>query len=280
METNNWDKESKRIQMKISIITVCKNAENAIERTMLSVVTQSCFKENIEYLIIDGASSDKTVEIIKQYANKYPIKWISEPDSGIYNAMNKGIKLASGDYLLFLNAGDYLVHYNVIKLLLNTFTKNEFDVIHGNTFCLDVFSGKYFVRKVLKQPDLSFFFTNTLPHQATFYKKEVFEKYGGYEEIFKIISDNIINKKLLCDCKVSAKHIDQIISVFLNDGISSTNKELDLQERKIFQEQYFNTEEKKEVQRQQLIIKRRNEKSILRFLSKMFAKLHERWINR
>ena len=88
--------------MKISIITVCKNAENAIERTILSVVTQSCFAENIEYLIIDGVSTDKTIEIIKQCSEKYPLKWISEPDSGIYNAMNKGIKLATGDYLLFL----------------------------------------------------------------------------------------------------------------------------------------------------------------------------------
>ena len=105
--------------MKISIITVCKNAENAIERTMLSVMSQNCFKENIEYVVIDGASTDKTDEIIQQYSNKYPIKWISEPDSGIYNAMNKGIKMATGEYLLFLNAGDYLIHYNVIKSLMN-----------------------------------------------------------------------------------------------------------------------------------------------------------------
>lgn len=259
--------------MKISIITVCKNAENAIERTMLSVVTQSCFSENIEYLIIDGASTDKTVEIIKQYSNKYPIKWISEPDSGIYNAMNKGIKMATGEYLLFLNAGDYLVHYNVIKLLLNTFTKNEFDVIHGNTFCLDVFSGKYFVRAVDKQPDISFFFVNTLPHQATFYKRELFEKFGGYEENFKIISDNILNKNLICDHNVSTKHIDQIISVFLNDGISSTNKELDLEERKIFQKDYFSEEEIRQIKAKLIVLPSKKKKSLLRFLAKILIRI-------
>lgn len=269
--------------MKISIITVCKNAENAIERTMLSVVTQSCFAENIEYLIIDGASTDKTVEIIKQYSNKYPIKWISEPDSGIYNAMNKGIKIANGEYLLFLNAGDYLVHYNVVKLLLNTFAEN-IDVIHGNTFCLDVFSEKYFVRGVQEHPGSDFFFVNTLPHQATFYKKEVFEKFGGYEENFKIISDNILNKKLLCDYHVSTTYVDQIISVFLNDGISSTNRELDLQERKIFQENYFSKNEieeiKKKQKRTETIKFRQTKKSLLRFLAKVLTKIHEYWMNR
>ena len=144
--------------MKISIITVCKNAENAIERTMLSVVTQSCFNENIEYLIIDGASTDKTVEIIKQYANKYPVKWISEPDSGIYNAMNKGIKLATGEYLLFLNAGDYLVHYNILKSLINLFGNDAFDVIYGNILCVNPKSNEYSIKAVGETLGINFFF--------------------------------------------------------------------------------------------------------------------------
>ena len=261
--------------MKISIITVCKNAGSAIERTMLSVVSQTCFNENIEYLVIDGASTDKTVGIIKQYSEKYQIKWISEPDSGIYNAMNKGIKIASGDYLLFLNAGDYLVHYNVIKSLMNLFESNEFDVIYGNTFCVNPTNEKYSIKIIKKRPEADFFYLDTLPHQATFYKKEVFEKFGGYDENFKIISDNILNKKLLCDYNVSAKHVDQIISVFLGDGISSTNSKLDLEERKIFQKQFFTEEEIAQMKAKYIVLPSKKRKSLLRFLAKIVIKLRK-----
>ena len=263
--------------MKISIITVCKSAENIIERTILSVVSQNCFRENIEYIVIDGTSTDKTVDIIKQYADKYSIKWLSEPDSGIYNAMNKGIKMATGDYLLFLNAGDYLVHYNVIKSMMNFFKNGNSSVIYGNIFCVDPISGKYSTIVVDKQPDVNFFYWGCLPHPATFYKKEVFEKCGSYDENFRIISDNIMNKKLLCDYKVPAKHIDLIVSVFMCDGISSTNKDLCAQETKIFHEQYFTNKERRH---NEPIKSRREQKSILRFLAKMLIKLHECWINR
>ena len=262
--------------MKISIITVCKNAEHAIERTMLSVVTQSCFAENIEYLIIDGASTDKTVEIIKQYTNKYPIKWINEPDSGIYNAMNKGIKLASGDYLLFLNAGDYLIHYNVIKSLINLFESGEFDLIYGNIFCINPETEQNSIKIAPETPEVDFFYLDTLPHQATFYKKEVFEKFGGYEENFKIISDNILNKKLLCDHHVSAKHVNHVISVFVCDGISSTNTKLDLEERKIFQQNYFSEEEIKQIKAKLIILPSKKKKSLLRFISKILIKIRSR----
>ena len=90
----------------ISIITIAKNEEKTIERTILSVINQSAINE-IEYIIIDGKSSDNTLEIINKYKNKIS-KIISEPDFGIYNAMNKGIKAAKGEYILFLNAGDEL----------------------------------------------------------------------------------------------------------------------------------------------------------------------------
>jgi glycosyltransferase involved in cell wall biosynthesis len=269
--------------MKISIITVCKNAKNAIERTMLSVVSQNCFKENIEYVVIDGASTDKTAEIIKQYSNKYPIKWISEPDSGIYNAMNKGIKMATGEYLLFLNAGDYLVHYNVIKSLTNLFESSEFDVIYGNTLSINPISEESWI-KATENPDIFFFFNDSLPHQAVFYKRTLFDKFGMYDETFKILADNVFNKKILCDEHASVKYTDQIISVFTQDGISSTNNKLRNEERKIFQKQCFSKEQlseiKKQKDREEILKSRKEQKSILRFLAKIFTKLHEYWINR
>lgn len=270
--------------MKISIITVCKNAENAIEGTMLSVVTQNCFNENIEYVIVDGASTDKTVELIQQYANKYPIKWISEPDSGIYNAMNKGIKMASGDYLLFLNAGDCLVHYNVIKSLMDLFEGDEFDMIYGNAFFIDPISGKYYIKTVYEPLDAYFFYQNALPHQATFYKRNLFEKFGSYEENFKIVSDVVLNKKFLYDEKASFKHVNIIISVFTEDGISSTNKELGIKEIRIFQKNYFSDDEQQKIEKQIQKVKtikfRQNQKSIFRFLAKILMKIHEFWVKR
>lgn len=265
--------------MKISVITVCKNAGNAIERTLLSVVSQNCFNENIEYIIVDGASSDKTVEIIQQYADKYPIKWISEPDSGIYNAMNKGIKMATGEYLLFLNAGDYLVHHNVIKSLMNLFETSEFDVIHGSVLYINPISEQYFV-KTKKNPDIFFFFENSLAHQAVFYKRTTFDRFGLYDEKFTILADNVFNKKIFCDEYVATKHIDHIISVCTEDGVSSTNITLLCKERKDFQQRYFSKEDIYEVQKRITILKRDSKKSLLRFLSKMFSKLHKYWINR
>lgn len=265
--------------MKISIITVCKNAENAIERTLLSVVSQSCFSENIEHIVVDGVSTDKTVKIIQQYATKHQIKWISEPDSGIYNAMNKGIKMASGDYLLFLNAGDYLVHYNAIKSLMNLFKSGEFDLIYGNVLYTNPISEQYFI-KATKKPDIFFFFENSLAHQAVFYKKAIFDKFGLYDEKFTILADNVFNKKIICDEHVSIKYVDHVVSVFLGDGISSTNSSLNSQERKIFREKFFSQKEMKEVRKQQLIKKRLSQKSLLRFLSKIMIKFHELWIKR
>jgi len=265
--------------MKISIITVCRNAENAIERTMLSVVTQSCFSENIEYVVIDGASTDKTVEIIQQYAAKYPIKWISEPDSGIYNAMNKGIKLAAGNYLLFLNAGDCLVHYNIIKSLMNLFKRDIFDIIRGNVFRVDPTTNKYEIVGS-KNPDAYLFFIDGLPHQAIFYKKNLFYKFGNYNEFYKIIADNVFNKKILCDNKISDLYVDIVISLFFKDGISSTNIELYKNEKQIFLSQNFTEKEQAEIKRKEQIQLRKNQKSLLRFLAKVLIKMHEFWINR
>ena len=269
--------------MKISIITVCKNAENAIERTILSVVTQNCFNTNIEYVIVDGASTDKTFEIIEQYANKYPIKWISEPDSGIYNAMNKGIKMATGNYLLFLNAGDYLVHYNVIKSLTNLFESNKVDVIYGDALYINPFTEQYHINS--KQIGGAFFFyQDALPHQAVFYKKSLFDKFGLYDETYTINADNVFNKKIICNEHVSIKHLNQIISVFFYDGISSKNDSLSRKETKIFQEQCFTKDElreiKKQAQKLETVKSRQNKKSILRFLAKILMKIHNFVVNR
>ena len=115
--------------MKISIITVCHNAEDSIESTMLSIFEQTC--QEIEYIIIDGNSSDSTLEIIEKYRNKVD-KLISEPDSGIYNAMNKGIDAATGDYLIFLNAGDRFHSPDALEKVFGYISKHNKDIFFAD----------------------------------------------------------------------------------------------------------------------------------------------------
>ena len=116
--------------MKISIITVCYNSQETIQRTIESVITQNY--QNIEYIIIDGMSSDNTVNIIKKYQAKYPIKLISEKDKGIYDAMNKGVLESSCEWILFLNSDDYL-YQNTALYNLHTFLNDKFDIVYGAT---------------------------------------------------------------------------------------------------------------------------------------------------
>ncbi len=119
-------------ELKITVVTVCYNAVETIERTMLSVLGQTY--PNIEYIIIDGGSTDGTVDIIKKYADRLAY-WVSEPDKGIYDAMNKGILGATGDYINFMNAGDSFVSPEIIKLVAeNIKSEGEMDVVYGNTY--------------------------------------------------------------------------------------------------------------------------------------------------
>lgn len=116
--------------MKISIITVCYNSQKTIEETIKSVITQNY--QDIEYIIIDGLSSDNTIDIIKKYQTNYHIKLISERDKGIYDAMNKGVRMANGEWILFLNSDDYFYQTTVLQDL-NIFLNDQFDLVYGAT---------------------------------------------------------------------------------------------------------------------------------------------------
>ena len=118
---------------KVSIITVTYNAENLLEGTIKSVLEQSY--PSIEYLVIDGKSSDNTLQIIKQYESKIDY-WISEPDAGLYDAMNKGLAVVTGDFVLFLNAGDLLFDQRTLEKVMNK-TNEKTDVLYGKTMLID-----------------------------------------------------------------------------------------------------------------------------------------------
>jgi glycosyltransferase involved in cell wall biosynthesis len=118
----------------ITVITVARNCEDTIEDTIVNVINQKF--RNIEYIIIDGASSDNTLEIIKKYERSIDY-WISELDNGIYDAMNKGIDLATGDWINFMNAGDSFYNYNLFSTIFDQFEYNKFDVIYGDFIAKD-----------------------------------------------------------------------------------------------------------------------------------------------
>ena len=231
--------------MKLSIITINYNDATGLKKTLDSVAMQTC--ADFEHIIVDGASTDGSVDIICQYADSQAIRrqgneamrqvvWLSEPDTGIYNAMNKGIRMASGEYLLFLNSGDVLVDENVVYDFIVS-DKRE-DVGAGGTLLgVDERLPKY-PPKVLTY---ELFVTDSLMHAATFIRRELFEQYGLYNEQHRIVSDWEFFVKVLVKNNCTYTTIDRLISLFDTTGISnqSSHSTLHEQERKEVIDRYM-----------------------------------------
>lgn len=170
--------------MKISVITVCYNSVETIERTIKSVISQDY--EELEYIIIDGASTDGTLDIIEKYKDKIAI-YISEPDHGLYDAMNKGLEKASGEVFAFLNSDDYYAD-NVLKKVNEYFENSNADMVSGNMYiCENGINSKAVYDKSKKE---NMFFQVVYPHPALFAKKELYRKYGGFDTSYKIAADS------------------------------------------------------------------------------------------
>lgn len=170
---------------KLSVVTVCLNAEGDIENTMRSVLEQTW--QDLEYIIIDGASSDGTLNVIRSTASKYPHRNIhikSEPDAGIYNAMNKGIAQATGEWINFMNAGDTFVSSTTIEQLFAYSIAEDVAVIFGDDYLICPF-GKYLN---LRKDIISFNQGCPFCHQAAFTRVEIIKKYG-FDENFLLAGD-------------------------------------------------------------------------------------------
>lgn len=168
--------------MKISIITVCYNSAKTIEKTINSVISQDY--PDFEYIIIDGASTDNTLNIIKKYQQTYPIKLISEPDNGIYDAMNKGVNIANGKWVLFLNSDDYLYNKEVISIVIPMLEKTNCDILYGATeFRYDNFN-------LIKQPSPLKAFWRRMPfcHQSCYTKRQLLINHP-FDVSYKIAAD-------------------------------------------------------------------------------------------
>lgn len=202
------------MKSKLSIITVNYNNLEGLKKTIKSVRNQT-FKA-FEFLVIDGNSDDGSADYIKEN-EVYFDYWISEPDKGVYQAMNKGIEKATGEYLLFLNSGDHF--YNDKVLEKNKEYINDSDIIY---FDLEVVEGKKtFVKKYPDVLSFSYFVEDTLPHPATFIKKTAFLKTNLYKEDFKIVSDWKFFIDAICKYNLSYKRVAKTLSTFYIGGMSS-----------------------------------------------------------
>lgn len=203
--------------MRVSIITVCKNAQDTIERTIKSVISQD-FKD-IEYLIIDGASTDKTLDIINNYQEKIDTI-ISEPDKGLYYAMNKGIERSKGEVIYFLNSGDMLFKTNTISNVIKAFGENNVDIIYGDIALYNPDQPQKLI--IRSQKDINNFFLchDTIYHQSIFAKKNIFVKYGEFNTLYKLSADYEWILRLFIKYKVSNFYLDQTVAKFLRGGLS------------------------------------------------------------
>lgn len=204
---------------KISIITVCYNAEKEIEQTIKSVINQSY--TNIEYIIIDGKSKDDTVRIIEKYKKNIDI-FVSEPDAGIYDAFNKGVKKATGEVIHILNAGDYYFDNNVIEKVMKEFNEKELDYVHAILKTIDPITNysEYYHFPLNISIEEAMLKKCCPPHPSFFVKKECFEKYGYFDESYKISAD----LELMFNCLLHSQNgifVAIVTTVFVKDGISS-----------------------------------------------------------
>lgn len=199
---------------KVSIITVCFNECFKIENTCLSIQNQNF--SNKEWIVVDGKSTDGTVKILKDFSSQIDVL-ISEPDRGIYHAMNKGIELASGDYVLFLNGGDEFYSENVLSVVV---PQLDSDIVYGNLLMRD--QSCEHIKNYPSALSNGYFLKKMLPHQATFYKRKLFDQVGSYDESYQIAGDYEFNARIFHSLKPSYKHLNLIIAIFYTDGVSSS----------------------------------------------------------
>ncbi len=221
---------------KIGVITINYNEKRGLEKTISSVSDQTF--QNFEYIVIDGASTDSSVDVIAKHKSKINFS-LSEKDSGIYNAMNKGIKAATAEYLIFMNSGDIFLDNATLakaaELLDGT------DIIYGDIIWDDQIKNKH--RREFFPSDLTFrFFVETsLPHQATFIKRSLFEKFGLYDESLKIVADWEFFLLSIIKNGASYKHIDLPICLYDQNGVSSNpaNRQKVLAEKNRVLDEHF-----------------------------------------
>jgi len=207
--------------MKISIITVVWNNAKTIKDAIESVLSQTY--KNIEYIVVDGASTDRTIEIVKSYGNKIT-KFISEPDKGLYDAMNKGIGLATGDVVGILNSDDFYIDEYVIEKIVKEFEEKEVDSVYADL----VFVKPDNLTKTVRYYDSSHFTPSKfaygwMPAHPTFFvKKEIYDRYGVFRTDLKIGADFDILARFLYTHKISYSYMQEVLVKMRIGGVSTS----------------------------------------------------------
>jgi glycosyltransferase involved in cell wall biosynthesis len=206
--------------MKVSIITVCYNSESTIEDTIKSVANQT--HPDIEYIIIDGNSRDATVEMIKKHS-AFVSKWISEKDTGIYDAMNKGLEMATGEIIGILNADDVFANSNVIENIVNFFRDQSIEALYADL--------KYVQRKDISKvirfwksgeyAEGKFYYGWMPPHPTLYLRKSVYQKYGNYRTDMPSAADYELMLRMIHVQKIKLAYYPQVIVLMRDGGFSN-----------------------------------------------------------
>lgn len=236
--------------MKLSIVTINYNNAEGLRRTLTSVAAQTYL--DIEHIIIDGGSSDGSVDAIKEYVSsnpnndpffKHTIKWVSEKDKGIYNAMNKGMRKTTGAYVQILNSGDILAAPDVTERMIAEIEKAEYpSILYGNM--LKSYDGKTIVNKDTcggagATDSFLYFYKGTLNHDCAYIRRDMFDKYGLYNEEMKICSDWEWYVKAIALGGENAVYTNIDVTIFDMNGVSEShgkNAELIKKERREYLE--------------------------------------------
>lgn len=207
---------------KVSIITVCYNSSKTIEDTIQSVINQNY--NNIEYIIIDGLSTDNTLEIVNKYSDKIN-KIVSEKDSGLYDAINKGIELASGDIIANLNSDDFYIDNNVITDVVNKMEKEKSDTLYADLYYVDAIDTKKIIRNwVSGEYKKGIFYKGWMPPHPTFFvRKSVYDQYGKFNLELKSAADYEIMLRLIHKYECSISYLPRVIVKMRIGGVSNVS---------------------------------------------------------
>ena len=222
--------------MKLSIVTINYNNAEGLQKTLASVATQTYC--DIEHIIIDGGSTDGSVAVIKEYVAKVEsqepraksVVWGSEKDKGIYNAMNKGIRKATGEYCQFLNSGDTLSAPNVTERMMNEMD-DGIDVLYGDM--LKIEENRHYIDRSCGKENvtLNMFYRGCLNHSPAYIKRSLFDEYGYYDETLKICADWKFYMQSIVLGRATTKHVNIVVTYFDMNGISETRKDILNEER-------------------------------------------------